>query len=556
MRLMRNTMSALSLVVIILCSAVVARAEYLDAIAEMEAPYFVFHLQDVGSTARRLSESELSGMFLSAVDEGDGIAQLLGGLPLSYISLAGNPEGVHGGVAFLEGADRSLEILDLMVEEEEVDGEQIAELFGLPDDESLRDNFAFSAEMVDDGLYMIETDTGGILYELLGDWEFFASAEVGADGTMLLVGSSPEQVDAARRAFAYGDALEFERRTEGGSFLLVADDEDGIISETLAEEFDAQFEPNAPFSFELSLELPGDGIELSLRHNLLEVLTGDAGGLDVPELDASGLKYGGGAPFFSAIGALPLTGEMAFEILKVLVDADDDDEEELIEGLKSEGIDLDKLASAVRFFGAVIGGHGAIGSEYAPGGYAFVSGDPKSMKALAPLFEKLIGLSPVLEQVKRKGWDLFFTPNEYYQEENPMPVFAGLRKGVLMAGVIDDEELETDPDIAWGEVCDSGPGTLFLAKLDMEYLWSTLINCLTPDFMAGLEEIGVDTDDIIDALEDPALMSLIHSAQEVLSVKLHVDAEGGVDLKLETREVGNKLTRSLNRAIKKLARGR
>lgn len=557
MRLVRNTLSVLSLVVLFLCSTVVARAETLDAIADMETPYFVFHLEDVGTTAQRLIESEFSDIMLGDIDEKDGIAEWLASLPLASVSLAGNPEGAHGGIAFLEGADRALEILDLMVEGEEVDGEQIAELFGLPDDEPLRENFAFAVEMPADGLYVIETDTSGILYELLGDWKFFASVEVGPNGPLLLVGSSPEQVETARRAFAHGDALEFDRRTDGDSFMLVADDDEGFISVALAEEFDIQLEPKAPFSLELSLGLPEDGIELSLRHNLLEVLTGDASGLDVPELDASGLKFGGGAPFFSAVGALPLTGETAFEILKVLVDADDEeDEEELAEGLESEGIDLDELASAARFFGAVIGGHGAIGTEYAPGGYAFVSGDPKSMKALAPLFEKLIGLSPVLERVKRKGWDIFFTPNEEYQEENPMPVFAGLRKGVLMAGVIDYEELETDPDIAWDEDCDSGPGTLLLAKLDMESLRSTLINCLTPGFMAGLEEAGVDTEDIIDAMEDSFLASLVRSTLEVGNVTLRVDAEGGVDLRLETREVDDRMARSLDRAIKKLAGSR
>ncbi|NLM71907.1 MAG: hypothetical protein GX181_08125, partial [Synergistaceae bacterium] len=61
---------------------------------------------------------------------------------------------------------------------------------------------------------------------------------------------------------------------------------------------------------------------------------------------------------------------------------------------------------------ALIGGRGAIGKGYAPGGYIFVSGEPEGMKALVLLFELLLDLSSVFDSAERKGWDLFYAISE------------------------------------------------------------------------------------------------------------------------------------------------
>ncbi|MDI9370713.1 MAG: hypothetical protein QM446_07335 [Synergistota bacterium] len=409
-RLTRSILSGALLIALMLLPAA-SRADTLQALGDLETPFLVLHLEKLDVTAGRLSESGFAFGLLDSVEveNRDSILEWLRGLPVASLSFGLDSNGIHGAVAFREDSERSHEILSILSEGEEANDDLIAELFGRPDDDGMREAFDVTVEQ-DEGLYWTETDAYGILYNLLDDWEFFASIESSPTGLMLLLGSSPDQVEKAREALAGELSLEIERSTDGDSFLLVVDD--GDIAEMLFEEFGVPVVPEASLSLKASLEFPEDGIALSIRHNLLDMLLGDSQALEVQELDASGLKFGGGSPFFSAIGALPLTGEMALEIVKTLTDTDDDYEEELVELLKSEGIDLDEMASTVGFFGALIGGRGAIGKGYAPGGYIFVSGEPEGMKALVLLFELLLDLSSVFDSAERKGWDLFYAISE------------------------------------------------------------------------------------------------------------------------------------------------
>lgn len=547
MRLFRSTLLVLSLVVVFLFKATGAQAGTLEALADVEGPHFVLNLHNVGATAGRLADSQLLSGLLGDAEEKEGILDWLHQLHVYSISLVGSPEGMHGAISFYGDSNHVFEAVELLVEGEDVDDETIAKLFNQPDDEALREKYSFSVRQMEDGIYEIETNAYGILYDLLGDWEFLISVHEGATEPFILIGSSPEQIEMARDALDDGDHLEIEGFEEEDNFLLVVDDDDGTLTEALIEEFGMPFEPRGPLALALSLDLPEDGVAISLRHNLFEVLLGTDDDAEATPLNASGLGFGGGNPFFSAIGTLSLTEDTALELLRVITDTDEEDMEELIDALESQGIELGSIVDAVRHFGAVLGGQGAVGDEPLPGGYVFVSGESKKMKGLAPLAKNLLEMSPFFEESKRKGWDLFYGINEEYSEDLPFPLFVGLKKGVLMMGVLDEEELETAPGI---ELDEQEP--LFLAKLDMESLWSALLQILSPDSIQAFEDVGIASDDLAVLIDDFGLSVLASALQEIKSIQLHIDSERGADLLFETGAADRKLLRSLNKAIDSL----
>ncbi len=550
MKITRNHFIAAALTVVLLFAAPFSGAASLDALAGAEAPFVLFHLEDVRSLADRLADSELLEELLEGFDEKDGILDWLSRLPVSSVSMIRDSRGMHGAIRFDEESAKAVRILKRLAMGRNFDKKAAARLFAQPDDEALRDNFTFDGERISGDLYHINTNAGGVLYDILGDWDFFASVEPAGDEYLLLIGTEPELIESARAALTGGEGLKISLRSEGGSFLRLVDNEESELTRFLLEEFNIPTKPKASLKLELSLGLSEDSIELSLNHNMFDVLFKQTEKEEGAALDYSGLKFGGGVPFFSAAGKISLTPDIFLELIHMVTGADKEDAEDMLEQLEAVGTSLDQIIDGPRFFGALLGGQGAIREDSAPGGYVFISGEPKEMKKLAPLAKELLELAPFLEEKGRNGWEFFFGIADEYAEKIPLPIFVGMKKGVLLAGVIDENALEADPEV----VLDEGgkTGLVFLSKLDMESMWSALLDMLTPNFLATLEKTGVDSADVAEILQECNVQFFLRALQEVRSVQLRMDADGGINLTFETTGGGSGLIRDLNRTIGRL----
>ncbi|NLM71908.1 MAG: hypothetical protein GX181_08130 [Synergistaceae bacterium] len=119
-----------------------------------------------------------------------------------------------------------------------------------------------------------------------------------------------------------------------------------------------------------------------------------------------------------------------------------------------------------------------------------------------------------------------------------------------MAGIIDEEALDSDPETA--RDYDEAPGTLLSARLDMESFWSTLLETLTPAFASNYEDVGGDRDEILELVEELDLIDLARTIGEVKRVRLLADSDGRVGIRLETGKADVELVRSLEKAVWKL----
>lgn len=169
-------------------------------------------------------------------------------------------------------------------------------LLKVPDDEAVREVVELSLSNAGEGIYDVEIETHGWLYDLVGDWSFQASVVRDGDGFVLLFGGSGE--DLARARAALGDdkeRLKIARRSEHGNFVRLIDDPDGTLAKEI---FDGLgFEPQWPGFLELSLGVEAGRIALALRHNLYEAAFGGAAKPGTAaSLKDPGLKFGGVLP--------------------------------------------------------------------------------------------------------------------------------------------------------------------------------------------------------------------------------------------------------------------
>ena len=237
--------------------------------------------------------------------------------------------------------------------------------------------------------------------------------------------------------------------------------------------------------------------------------------------------------------------------MMVLLEAEDMDREDARDELKSMGIDLDQIVGALRSAGVVLGGEGAVGPASAPGGYVFLSGISEGMKALIPLVEMVVETLPIFEESPREGWDLFYKPSEEFYEELPLPLFIGMKDGVLVFGSIEERELETDPEFRWG----SAPkeGAIGQGRLDMRAFTSLVARTLSSRSLAALKDNDLDLEEGLEDVDVPAMGVALKALQGIGAIEF----SGGwdsIEVVFEPREVDHQLLNELSGAIKRLAR--
>ncbi|NLL37147.1 MAG: hypothetical protein GX256_06460, partial [Fretibacterium sp.] len=454
-----------------------------------EAPHMVGHLEDVGTTVRQLADSFFMETILEKVQTQSVLLGWLREFPIESVTwvrglLEETEEFAQGDERYFQGVVRFgddpdvQELLKKLSEGvEEAEDEMAYALLKVPEDEELRGSLELSFSNADEeGLYDMELCTYGWLREFVGDWDWEFKVSVGRDGNdfVLLYGGSADDLARAKAALEGSEGrLEIARSSELGSFVRLNDDVDSTWAKELFK--DLNFDLQLPGFLELSFGVKAEKIALALRHNLYDVAFG---GAEKPGSAASlqdpGLKFGGGTPWLVGIGSVLLEKG---PLLKFLSFISGEEEEELVESLNSSlGVSVETLLGAFRAFGLALGGDTALFGETAPGlgGYAFVSGEAESMRALLPLIKGVFDSLGNLEEIDREGWDTFWSLESDLQVDGalPLPLFAGVKDGVLMMGILDEKSLEKEPEL---KQQDDGAGRVLLVEADFATLTSGLL---------------------------------------------------------------------------------
>ncbi len=525
-----------------------------------EAPRMVGHLEDVGETLRRLADSFFMGSMTEGVPNRDAVLGWLQELPLESVTwvrglleeteafFQGDERYFQGVVRF--GDDPAVrELLQKLAGGAEADEAMAYALLKVPDDEAVREVVELSLSNAGEGIYDVEIETHGWLYDLVGDWSFQASVVRDGDGFVLLFGGSGE--DLARARAALGDdkeRLKIARRSEHGNFVQLIDDPDGTLAKEI---FDGLgFEPQWPGFLELSLGVEAGRIALALRHNLYEAAFGGAAKPGTAaSLKDPGLKFGGGVPWLIGIGSVLLEREPLLGLLAFL---SGEEAEEIVEALSSLGVSVETLMGAFRTFGLVLGGDAALFGKPVPGlgGYVFASGEAEKMKALVSLIKGWVSETlDALAETEREGWDAFYTLNPELQVDGafPFPFFIGVKDGVLMAGVLGEGTLETAPKLG---LPDDGVNRVLCVGADFSALTSGLTAFLASPALEDLPRLAEQLDFDLQSLLSFG-SRLLSSLQGVGGVRFSMEDWGTMDLEVTVREVDDKALDALRKGFSK-----
>lgn len=555
---LKSLVVVLAILAAVFAGVPVVWAGTLDALLAEPGTRGVIHLEGIDEGAKRLAAS-----FALKSMENDGLIShslrdWLMSTPLSSISLALDSRGGHGAVAFSPESERARKLLAVLERGEIPEGNLLADLLGVTMTEDLEEDLVLIIRRVhdDEKLYEIDIKSFGVVYDNLGDFFAYGYVVKYGDDFILLVGADPEYIEKAREALENpGKRLAVKRSGKGGSFIQLMDNSDGVLFEEIGDCLDIYDMPvpKVPLFMELSADFLSEKMVFSLKHNLFSVLFGDA---EKPKSSFSmaddGLKLGGGDPFFAGLGGFALDPDQVLRGIMVLMDAEDSDEEEAKGELKSMGIDLDRIVGAFRSAGMVLGGRGLVGEASAPGAYGFVSGVPGGMKALIPLVKMAVGTLPVFEESSREGWDFFYKPSEELYEELPLPLFIGMKDGVLAFGSIDERALDTAPKFEWG----NPPMAEFIGRgrFDMRTFSHLLAKTLSPRSLSDLKQNDLDLEEELDLDEDDVLAA--GTALKILQEVGAIEFTGGWDelvVTVETIDADHELLNELSGTMKRLA---
>ena len=518
-------------------------AATLDALPTWMEPHAILHLEDVGAAVSKLVKN-LPLDFIPASHERDIALKWLSELPLESISLVfglmeDDEDRVQGALRFAPEVNIFLERLAAGKKEGENLDEKILEsLLRFPDDEALRDQLEFSIKPSDEGnaLYEVEIETYGMLYDILGDWEFFAAAEKDGDEFVLLVGSSPGDVEKARSALkGTKKRMKIERRAPHNNFLKLDDDKVASMTWGIFNKLD--FKPKTPIFMELSFGSVDNGMGFSLRHNMFDVVFGDMEKLkSALSFEDPGLKFGGGASWLTGLGSVLLTGENVADLSMILFGRE---REEAIKFLNEYGINPADIVEEFQSFGIVLGGDSPVSGDDSIGGYAFISGSPEKMKAMIPFLKSVFETYPGWKETPREGWDMYYAP---FEEGEPDCVFIGIKNGVLLAGSLSKESLDEAPRIEW---LGTEAGQLLIVHLNMKELDSSLLKFISSPFAPLLSTVVSPTVLVTTPY-------VVIALRELGGVTLAVNDLGAIDLTFTAREENEQNTEQWKEQIYRL----
>lgn len=545
-----------------------ATRKTLAALPAWTAPRLVVHIGELSDIASRLGSSWLLDFALDIRPERKALLEWLNSFPMESFSLVrglsrDDEDTFHGAIRFND--DRAdvlarLEELPLPDDDDEAEAELQALLYrlsGIPNVLVHGEGIRFQADFVEErkNLYSI-SGVSGLFDQWLTLHDVFVSVADGGGEKLLLVASSPEGIERARNALGDESArLEIARRNpEKANFVQIADDASGSGTDDMLDNM-YWIEPKAPAGLELSLGLSDDAIELSLWHTFFNVLLGDSfRPKGAWRADDAGFAFGGGNPWLAGAFSPGLDEKDFLDLLIFLAHGDDDQVRDMF---KEIGVDLSTLSGAFRSIGLVLGGNASLCGEPAPGGYVFVSGDAEKMRTLLPIVTLLLNsrLSHSFEAVDREGWDVFYAVNDEYRERaGGMPWYAGVKDGVLMMGILADDDLETEPYIDWPE--GGGDGSLLLAgSLDFSLFverCGKFIDAIP--LPKAYEAAGaVDLEDLFEPEVWIAAFRFFALAQEIERVTLVMPESNRLDLTIHTTWVDYENVWELMRTSRMLA---
>jgi hypothetical protein len=468
--------------VFLLTGAALGDAGTLDALPQWTAPHWVIHVEDISQVFLRFGNSFLADNLLDAAPNRESLLEWAKNFPIESFSLVkgvmiDDEDTFQGAIRFTPDKREILSRLSDLSEEEDLEEALkgiFFDLFGVPP--ALRDGFSLMGDLPEEEKNLYEIDIKIDFPELSG-WSptIFVSPPQGEDGQTLLFGSSPEDVKKAQIVLENeNERMTIKRRRpDHKNFAQLNDDDEGAMTKDLADGL--PFEPRTGVSMELSFGLREKGIDFSLRHNLFGVVFGNADAKR-PESAFSpaepGLKFGGGQPWFTGLLSFVLTEDNFLDLLTAISTLSRD---EALEFLREQGLDAAILTGAFRSLGVVLGGKSELGGRDIPGGYVFLSGGAEKMSALLPFFQAIFGnqFSHSFEAVTREGWELLYVLNEEYRSETRIPLYIGVKDGVLLMGSLSGDTLEEDPEIEWtnGE---NGKKFILRTQMNVEILASLL----------------------------------------------------------------------------------
>lgn len=524
----------------------------LEALLSMTAPRIIVHFGELSDLASRLGHSWLLDYALDAFPGRKPVLDWLQSFPLESFSLVigfseEDEDTFHGAIRFTDDKLETLKRLeqtpppseDGKDESDQEIGMAFASLLGVPEAFLDGDGIFVLASFVGEKRNLFQVQIISTLSrsdETLA--EVFASI-AGADEKLLVFGSTPEEAEQAKKTIEDENVrLAIRRHDEGkANFFLFVDDAERTGTTALAEELD--FVPQKAAEIEIALGLFGNGFDVSLHHNVFDLLLGD---VELPpgawSAEDGGFELGGGEPWIAGSLSLALTEQNVLDILAAAVDGD---ERQVREILSMAGDDPAVLSGLLRSVGLVFGGQASVKGKWMPGGYVFASGDAEKMRALVPLIEMHMANSPLssFQAVDREGWDVFFVlaDDEVREYAAGLPFCIGMRDGVFMAGVLNEEDLDIASEMDWQE----GDGEVAILR---GYLKPLLFASKYQDFFSevSFSEMHRITDGMgIEDLFEPGVWAIAFKCfaafQEIKLVRLDMTDWNRLDLTIRTGEV-------------------
>ena len=277
----------------------------------------------------------------------------------------------------------------------------------------------------------------GNLYSVVADGMALVLATVEQD--MLLIGFTPEDIDAARSALNFGEKrMKLDRRLPQGSFFYFHDN--GMAaSELQAESKGVLKDPEGNLIAELGWDASDYRYDFSVFTNFAKVfsLAADVPSDPLPMRDR--VLMGGGKPWLALMGRTFLE-KKHFDEMKEAAG----EEYSMIMGMvKQFGFTEESILNMLKSVGMVFGGEASIFGAPMPGGYFYVSGEPGEINLLLPLMEMAVQESGLpFEPVTRPGWTAL------YAMRDPVDVMMGIKDGMVMVGVLNPDSMDSEPELS------------------------------------------------------------------------------------------------------------
>lgn len=331
---------------------------------------------------------------------------------------------------------------------------------------------------------------------------------VSVDQDMVLLGFTPEDIAAAREALNDGGRrMKLDRSLPHGSFFYFHDN--GMAASELQAESDGFLkDPAGNLVAELGLDASEHRFDLSVFTNFVKIFSLDSGSVSEPLAMGDRVLLGGGRPWLALMGRIFLE-KRYFDSMK---EAGGEDYEMAMMAAKQFGFDEDAIMKLLRAAGVVFGGQANLFGSPIPGGYMYISGEPREAQLLVPLMEMAARESGMpLEAVAKEGWAAFYTMRE------PVDFVMGVKGGLVVAGLLNPDSMDAAPELSGRlkTLYDNGGLKGFL-HFDAKVLRDYLLPMLDPE--GTLAPFLTDDDDFVEGI--PFILQGVKAALEFRSLDI------------------------------------